>query len=367
MSTDETDRPILLLGAYGRGNAGDDVFILSAVNLFKHRTLYINSADDILLPHEAKERVETISTTNARDLLKKIRLLLKIKTVVYWGGDLWVELYGTKVPRQLLYKMVFANALLRFSGKRIYYVGCGIGDLHGFSRWLARLSGRMAKSIVVREHRSARILGLPSTQVLPDLAINLPFNKTKQHALPSSQPFSIVISVLWSIPDPEQNFPKLIRHIADLINNLPTQDFKITLLPMHLSDAEFHDDMWASQQLAKYIKKQGVEVFTIRNLRSITKLLRDCHLVIGTRLHSNILAILNGTPAIGIAYRPKVKSFFTDNQLDDYCLGLDNLENLTPLFHTIYQSYDHISKLFSSASERNLSKRADYEAFINEL
>lgn len=366
MAQNARHKPILLLGAYGRGNAGDDVFILSAASLFSGHTVYINSADDSLLPEQARGTVQTISTVSPRDVLKKIRLFLSVKEVVYWGGDLWVKLYGTKTPRQLLYKMVIVNALLRVFGKRIYYVGCGIGDLHGYSRWLARLSARMAMAIVVREQRSARVLDLDSVRVLPDLAINLPFHKAVLHKFPHKRPFRIVVSVLWSIPDPDRNFPKLINQIAKLFNGLPAKDFEITLLPMHIPGEE-HDDLWASEQLARQITNHTVGIHGTRDLPSIVKLLAESDLVIGGRLHANILAILNATPAIGLSYRPKVRSFFADNQLGDYCLDLDDLAELPRVFQGVYANYADVAKVFYDAGKRNLSRRSDYETLVRGL
>ncbi|HSX16130.1 MAG TPA: polysaccharide pyruvyl transferase family protein [Candidatus Saccharimonadales bacterium] len=357
---------LLLLGAYGRGNVGDDVFILSATALFKGRTLYINSADDSLLPEQARGTVRTISTVSPRDVLAKIKLFLALKQVVYWGGDLWVELYGTKAPRQLLYKMVAMNLLLRLFGKRIYYIGCGIGDLYGASRFLARLSARLARKVVVREQRSAGVLDLPQVAVLPDLAINLPYNRARRHALPAKRPFAIVISVLWSIPHPEQNFPKVLQAIAGLINSLPAKDFAITLLPMH-STGEDHDDVWASQQLLSQIQGHEVTVYANRDLETIVTLLREADLVIGTRLHADILAVLNGTPAIGISYRPKVRSFFADNGLDAYCLDLDDVARLRDVFYRVYDDYKTAADVFYAASKQNLEQRGAYEALVRGL
>jgi polysaccharide pyruvyl transferase WcaK-like protein len=359
-------KPILLLGAYGRGNAGDDVFILSAAALFADRILYINSANNTLLPRQVRAQIETISTVSPLDILKKIKLFLSIHEVVYWGGDLWVELYGTRAPRQLLYKMVATNVLLRLSGKKIYYIGCGIGDLTGYSRWLARLSGHMAQTIVVRERRSAQVLGLHKVRVLRDLAINLPYHRSVMHTFPAKRPFSIVISVLWSVPDPIRSFPKLMGAIADLLNSLPVNQFKVTLLPMHIT-GEVHDDLWASEQLARHLKHHVVDIHITRDLPSIITLLAESDLVIGGRLHANILAMLNATPAIGISYRPKVRSFFAYNNLDEYCLGIDDLDKLSELFWTIYDNYADVSKAFYAASKNNLSRRTDYAALVHDL
>lgn len=366
-----SSKPILVLGAYGRGNVGDDTFIISATQLFKNRRIYINSAFDSLLPKEARGKVETISTAGFKDIFKKIRIFLAVSEVVYWGGDLWTVLYRTTVPRQLLYKMLVANILLRLFGKKIYYIGCGVGDLEDLPVWLARASARMAKSVVVRDRRSAEILDLKNTSVLPDLAINFLPNKAVLHKLPSKALFTIVVSVMWAIPASEENFPKLIKHVAELLDSLSPAKFKIVLLPMNIApDPKYQklpDDLWTSNQLAALIKNHVVELYTDRNIQSVVKLLRSSNLVIGTRLHASILAVLNGTPTIGISYRPKVRAFFEDNQLGSYCIDLDKLDNLPSAFHGIYDDYEKTAKLFYKVSKRNLDQRAEYAKLINSL
>lgn len=368
MKHDSTQRPLLLLGAYGRGNAGDDVFLHCAIELFPNRTLYINSADDTLLPDVAKGRVQTISTVSPRDIFKKIGLYVHIKEVVYWGGDLWVELYGTKMPRQLLYKMAILNILLRLSGKKIYYVGCGIGKLEGFSLRLARFSACLAKKIVVREQRTKDILSLPTVSLLPDLAVNLPYHKPVLHALPGKdQKFWIIISVLHAIPNPDTAFPRLIHELASFIETLPPQKFKISLLPMHMTEHETNDDLWASQELLKLLPNRDIDIIYERDLGKTIALLRECNLVIGSRLHANILAMLNATPAIGIAYRPKVKAFFEDNGLGDFCLELGDVRRIDAVFEKLYASYASQAELFYQVSKQNLAKRADYQKLADEM
>src|SRR6266702_1396691 len=169
------DKPhTLLLGSYGRGNLGDDVFLVAAAELFANHKLYINSADDSLLPDSAKGLVTTISTTSSKDALKKLQIFLKVKNIVYWGGDVWVELYGDHFPRQSLYKMIALNAFARLFNKKVHYVGCGIGKLRGWSLMLAKMSARLGHTVIARERRSAEVLGLAGVEVMPDLAINLP-------------------------------------------------------------------------------------------------------------------------------------------------------------------------------------------------
>lgn len=265
----------------------------------------------------------------------------------------------------MLYKMVLLNILLRLSGKKVHYIGCGIGDLHGFSLWLARLSARMASKIVTREQRTARVLGLHNIRVLPDLAINSPYNTARLHTV--DKPFILTISILQDIPLPHKNFPKLISQLARFLDTLPKRKFKIVLLSMHIDPAEPYDDLRASQQLKQLVKKHDVELFAPRDLESITRQLGNSHLIIGGRLHANILGILNSTPTIGIAYRPKVRSFFEDNHLESYCLDLDHLSELPRLFQKVYDDYDEVSRIFYQVSRDNLMKRKEYTELIKNL
>lgn len=354
----------LLLGSYGRGNLGDDVFLAAAAELFAHHTLYVNSADDSLLPENARSLVTTISTTSARDALKKLKVFLKVKNIVYWGGDVWVELYGDRFPRQSLYKMVALNTLARLFGKRIHYVGCGIGRINGWSLMLAQLSARLSRTIIVRERRSAEVLGLASVEVLPDLAINLPYYQPRLHVRRAGERFVIGISLLYHLPEPLQNFPRLAEHMARFIESLPSDKFKVVLLPMLISEREPHDDLWASQQVKSMVHSDvPVEIYQAKNLQDMVQTLGDFDLVIGTRLHANILGTFNAAPCLGIAYRAKVSSFFRDNSLGDYCIDLEALQNLPKVFADMYENYDAVARQFYEASQRNLAQREEYQKF----
>jgi len=358
---------ILLLGSYGRGNLGDDVFLVAAAQLFAGRKLYINSANDELLPDIARSFVTTVSTISARDALKKIKVFLEVDSIVYWGGDVWVKLYGDRFPRLPLYKMIALNVLARLWGKKIHYVGCGIGQLSGYSLWLARLSARLAQTVIVREKRSAALLAIPNVQVAADLAVNLPFYSPHRHRRPShSKPFTVGISLLYHLPEPQHNFPRIVEHLSAFIASLPPEKFRVILMPMLVSDHEAHDDLWASRQLQARLEAAGLscEIYQAKDLADWIRQVGLLDLVIGTRLHANILATLNATPCLGIAYRPKVRSFFQDNNLDQHCIDLDSLRELPKRFWALYQQYEETAKDFFAASSHNLEQRVAYQEFI---
>ncbi len=361
-------RATLLLGSYGRGNLGDDVFLVAAAQLFAGHRLYINSAHDDLLPDIAKSLVTTISTTSVRDAWKKVRVFLEVDSIVYWGGDVWVKWYGNRFPRQPLYKMIGLNILARAFGKKVHYVGCGIGKLSGYSLWLARLSARLATTVILREQRSASILNIPGATVLTDLAVNLPFYQPRTHRLPEKgQPFVIGVSLLYHLPDPHRNFPRLIEHVSTFIASLPAGDFRVILLPMLVSKSEKRDDLWASQQLQIRLREAGIacEIYRPQSLQDLIETIGSFDLMIGTRLHANILAAFNATPCLGIAYRPKVSSFFHDNNISEHCIDLEALRDLPKQFWSIYHHYEDVAKRFFAVSSINLEQRVAYQEFAD--
>lgn len=357
--------PVLLLGSYGRGNIGDDIFLLAALELLGDRTIYINSSDDELLPAAARGRVKTLATNGGWK--SKIKALRDIKHVVYWGGDTWVKWYGDRFPRQLLYKMIVINLAARLMGKKVYYVGTGIGKLSGYSLFLARTSARLANRIIAREQRSAKLLNTGNITVFPDLAVNLPYYNRTLHALPAKgKKFTVGISLLYYLPDPEINFPKLIERVAALVKSLPQDKFRVVLYPMLVTQQVPNDDLWASEQLAAALTKNSVEILHLETLEDAVRVLGTMDLLIGTRLHANILGSFSATPCLGIAYRPKVASFFVDNDLSDYCITLDQLDELEATFWDMYNHYDQVAQRFHEVSTSNVAQHKRYLEFVDE-
>ena len=359
-------KPILLLGSYGRGNIGDDAFLAAALKHFPaDAPLYLNSAYDELLPRAAQGRVQTISTTENNDLRKKIRVFRQVKHIVYCGGDLWVELYGERYPRASLYKMLGMNLIARLTGKKVHYLGCGIGNLSGYSLWLARASARLANSIVVSEPRSAKVLGKKGTVVLPDLVASLDWPRASRMRT-RRKPFTIGISMLYHLPNPEYAFPQLVQTLATFVSSLPAEDFRIVLFPMLISPTDVHDDLWASRQLQQAMPTIDVEISKSREVEDFVREIGDVDLMIGARLHADIFALMTGTPAIGIAYRPKVASFFSANGLKDYCIELSKLDTqtLSETFWDMYDNFDQVAERFAASRARAIQEGAASQTFV---
>jgi len=351
---------ILLLGSYGRGNIGDDAFFIAAVTLFKESNLYVNSTDDELLPSIYGTKVETISTTSNREIFKKIIIFIKIDTIAYCGGDLWVELEGERFPRKSLYKMLILNIVARIFLKRINYIGCGVGALKGYSLILAKASARLADTISVRDKHSQDILGKNKTGRISDLSILLNFPNTRNLKPKKNNKIIVGISILYSIPDAPNNFKLLIASLAEFIKTLDDNLYEVVLYPMLVSDENKTNDLWASKELKNTVNQSNVHIFRGRELNTFLESLNKVDIMIGTRLHANILATLAGVPCIGIAYRPKVKNFFQDNGMGKYCLNLEQIDRLSILFFNSISDYKRMLNTTNTTRRRMLKDKGKY-------
>ena len=74
------------------------------------------------------------------------------------------------------------------------------------------------------------------------------------------------------------------------------------------------------------------------------KLYEDINIMIGMRLHSLIFAVQNSIPTIGIAYTPKVERFFSELNLDEFCLDVSEYHRLNETFQEVSVKHKEISK-----------------------
>jgi polysaccharide pyruvyl transferase WcaK-like protein len=357
---------ILLVGSYGRGNIGDDAFLIATSKLLKDYNVTINASDDAPLPAEIQQDFHKIPTSGISDVSKTVKAILQSNAIVYGGGDLWVELYGDKMPRQSLWKMLFLNSTARILGKKVVYIGCGAGNLKGFSLRLARYSASLANLVLVRDRQTLEIVKPKHYKLLPDLTVTL-FNRRPSSDRRLEGKIDIAVSILYNIPDPERNFETYISSIAKNLGTLDSEKFRITLLPMHTASNFAKNDIWACERLKELLNTEiEVRIITPENFFDCKDILQSADIVIASRLHAGILATWLGKPCIGIAYRPKVARFFKENKLG-ICHDINDLSGLYDSVLRIVNNYDKYVKESVHCWEENHDKGKDYSHMLGEV
>jgi len=89
------------------------------------------------------------------------------------------------------------------------------------------------------------------------------------------------------------------------------------------------DDITVAQRIADTAGADANVHLDLAESGDVTELrehFRSVSVVVGTRLHSCIVAMLAGTPAIGLAYQPKSLGTFRLLNLEEYCLDVESFE-----------------------------------------
>jgi glycosyltransferase involved in cell wall biosynthesis/polysaccharide pyruvyl transferase WcaK-like protein len=356
------ERDTLVLGSYGRGNIGDDVF-LYAVQQFVHPDrIIINCADVEKLPKDLREKFHVIDTHFLKDFFHKLGVLFRVKTVIYVGGDVWTLMYEDVVQRKHLYKMILVNSVLRLLGKKVLYVGTGVGDLDTLSLYMARVSAYFAHYIIFRDQESARRMSLKREKysVLPDLASVIDVPKK------ASQKKQIALSLLYHVSDKEKNYPILKRAFVDLIRTYSEKGYSFVFVPMLKTEEILHDDVWVGRDIKKEIQCVDFIVLTDHSVEGVLRAFNESELVVSTRLHAALLSVLVKTPVLAVSYRGKVTRAMTDMGLSEYVLLVDDINKLNSSISYILDTYTEAQKKVEDASQYITTHGHTYRSIISE-
>src|SRR5688572_12791709 len=174
---------VLLAGAYGQGNPGDEALLTAFTDAFPDCDIVATSSDP-----DATESVHGCAAIPARgrDFTRALR---RADALVVGGGTIFKELHATSGRRrhELLERAVASTVAARAAGKPTALVGVGGGTLRGArSRALARTLVRTTDLLVLRDEESAVVLdraGAPTPfRVGADLAWTTLTNGAKQQS-----------------------------------------------------------------------------------------------------------------------------------------------------------------------------------------
>lgn len=134
----------------------------------------------------------------------------------------------------------------------------------------------------------------------------------------------VVMDWRWSRSVREENFADYIRELARFIDNLQEDGYTVEIGGHSVLPEHAQDDLEIARLVASACKNPPA----IDDNCDVSHLLgryRSSVLVVGTRLHSCIMAIAQGTPAIALAYQEKAVGVMTSLGLQDYVFRADAL------------------------------------------
>jgi len=203
----------------------------------------------------------------------------------------------------------------------IGFLGVGVQEIKPEYQSIMKQIIERSKFFIVRDSGSFELVNHFSSRVMkvPDLTFLYPRYVSKKKA---SSTIGVNLRI-WNF-DERRTYDNSAWCCA--INALPWKKETIPLSFLDgLKDADAMKDIEGERNTA-------FDIHIYERLR----------IMIGMRLHSLIFAAQNSIPVIGIAYTPKVRRFFQEVGLEEFCLGLGEHGRLGEVFNEAVKRSDEI-------------------------
>ena len=298
---------VLICGAYGKGNAGDDAILEAIVAQMRRADpdmpLYVLTRTP--RKTELRYRIGAVHTFNVPGFLRVMR---RTRLYLNGGGSLIQDVTSTRSLRYYLASIRMA----KLTGNRVLMYGCGIGPVRRESnvRRAGRIIDRYVDVVTLREESSRAELermGVtrPEIRVTADPALLLepaPSERVngwlRRQGMDPEREYAIFALRPW------EGFAEKAADFAAAASGVRA----LGLEPVYLA-MEPQRDLAACEQAAA-LTEGGAMVLPVPEDGSlIVGLLGRMRVVVSMRLHALIFAAAAGTPVVGAVYDPKVQAF----------------------------------------------------------
>ena len=296
---------VLICGAYGKGNRGDNAILSAIVGQLEHIDPEMPITVLSRNPKETRVCASVPAVYTFRPL-KSRRILKKSKLYVSGGGTLMQDATST---RSLLYYL-FSMKQAKRAGCKVMLYGCGIGPIHRERnrRRTARVLNRCADVICVRDHYSLTFLkelGVtkPRIHLTADPALLIhaeDSNYLHRCGLDLKASYALFSLRPWE-GYCEEDMVKAVQYVYRAHNLIPI-----------LYCMEPGRDLPVAKRLSAKLSCPHKILEAGENGEQILCLIHRMSLVVSMRLHALIFATGQGVPLVGLIYDPKVSGFLDD-------------------------------------------------------
>lgn len=299
---------IMICGAYGRGNAGDDAILEAIVQemraLDPERTICVMSRR----PQETRltYRTGAVYTFNIFSILRRFR---HAALYINGGGTLMQDVTSTRSIWYYCYTLRAAKK----RGCKVMMYGCGIGPINraGNRKMAAKTIQGSVDRITLRDENSRQELARMGV-TRPDIRVS-----ADPTIILDAAPYEVVsLAMEQSGIDPNGRYIGFgLRNWKGLDAALPAiaaaADYayeKHGLTPVFVP-IEFPSDLTPAERVGALLHCPWHAVRTRQPIEVTIGILARMKTVVGIRLHSLMFSAGQGVPVVGMSYDIKVDSF----------------------------------------------------------
>lgn len=301
--------PILLAGAYGQHNPGDEALLRAFVDALDGHELVVTSSDPVSTEHLHGVAAMAPTAGNVAEWLRHGRHL------VVGGGTIFKALHPStgRRPNSLLLRTLALTRAARARGITVSLVGVGAGRLPTVrSRRLTRSIARHTDLLVLRDEESASVLvnaGVPAPlRVGADPAWTLfdaPLDDLTLRRAPHGPARNGSVLVALSH---HAGGDDLGDHLARALAETRSVT-QVDLQPWQPDSAGLDHDLARAVEASLRSRRPDLRVSIVEPPSDLHEAAAWCvsyDVVLGMRFHALVAAAAAGTPFVAVAHEPKL-------------------------------------------------------------
>ena len=266
-------------------------------------------------------------------LRKVVQTIMRSDVAVAVPGGYLMAQYFTKD-----YWMYHAATLglTKILGRPLVLYPCSIGPFPGIHRVVARWVLSRCDLIILREMYSLEHLrklgiGTDNVRILPDAAFSFEDDGQGEREIRSVITRLNILPRPWigvsvrehhfsNSADPRADFEKYMDAVAQ------TADFSIERFGVGaVFVPQTGEDLWVAKEVFRRMKHPEHALVLGDDLspQALKALYAELEVMIGTRMHANILSIISGTPVVAVAYEHKTAGIMNMLGLASFVVPID--------------------------------------------
>ncbi|GAA0439027.1 hypothetical protein GCM10008983_14910 [Lentibacillus halophilus] len=329
-----------IVGNYGNNNQGDEA-ILEGILLQLEETHQISREEIIVFSNQPEQTAATYGvqsvklyyknksslTTMLGTMHKNRSIIRNLDLLLIGGGGIFMDLYGREA---FLFGMYGWLAKLSRTPVVLYGVGAG-PILTKIGKTILRSLAHLAKLVTVRDPKSKKLLesiGVKSAiHVIGDPAFQVRQPAASERSHDGMQIGVTAVPYHHRSYWPEEDMAKYEDYVTGMARNLDTLLAENPDATVNFFATKYPQDLQVAEAIRR--RMDYSDHCTMQNVsmshQEITRFAGEQDMVIGTRLHSLILALVSHTPVIAVSYHHKVQDFMDMVACDEYTIPIGQL------------------------------------------
>jgi polysaccharide pyruvyl transferase WcaK-like protein len=295
-----------------------------------------------------------------------VRHLRTVDLMVVPGTGI-LDDYGQH-PAQLPLDLARWSIAARIAGTRLVYLAVGAGPIvHPVSRRLMRLALAQAAFCSFRDEGSRRFMASigrrsRGDEVWPDLVFAL--GEEVSGGQSKTRPFTVALGIMdyrgWTGADGDaaRVHERYVERMTALAARLRAEGYRVRLI---IGDEV---DLAAVQAVEARLADPSVEIVPSQSFTDVAAAVVTTDVVISSRYHNLVAAILAGVPAISLSYANKNDLLLDTFGLTDYCQPIETFDIGVVLAHVDAIRADHAA-LVTELRRRVEATRSDLRVLLD--